>query len=209
MNADSHRAIRILVNGLQGEVVVNGQRFNNSMPKFPLSDQDIASALTYVYNSFGNSGQEVTADEVAAVRAAPPTPNENSRSSRRLSKPRLNAGSLYSGGSMRAAEALVCAEIAASSAIVPGVPIGLEPRVERNQPTRAVANVKPAARANRAGCFSLHTVSVDLVGAGCGSSHGATTRKYFCGPVGVNVKGDGLPLVDHGPRAFVDSSSNP
>jgi mono/diheme cytochrome c family protein len=77
LNADSHRAIRILVNGLQGEVVVNGQRFNNSMPKFPLSDQDVASALTYVYNSFGNSGQEVTADEVAAVRAAPPAPNES------------------------------------------------------------------------------------------------------------------------------------
>jgi nitrite reductase (NO-forming) len=69
LNSDKHRAIRVVVNGLQGEVAVNGQKFNNSMPKFPLSDQEIACALTYVYNSFGNSGKEVTPEEVNAVRA--------------------------------------------------------------------------------------------------------------------------------------------
>jgi mono/diheme cytochrome c family protein len=68
LNADKHRAIRIVVNGLQGELVVNGQRFNNAMPKFPLTDQDIACALTFVYNSFSNSGKEVSPDEVNAVR---------------------------------------------------------------------------------------------------------------------------------------------
>jgi mono/diheme cytochrome c family protein len=68
LNSDKHRAIQIVVNGLQGEVVVNGQRFNNSMPKFPLSDQDIANALSYVYSSFGNSGKDVTSEEVKAVR---------------------------------------------------------------------------------------------------------------------------------------------
>jgi nitrite reductase (NO-forming) len=50
-------------------VTVNGQKFNNSMPKFPLSDEEIACALTYVYNSFGNSGKEVTPLEVSSVRA--------------------------------------------------------------------------------------------------------------------------------------------
>jgi hypothetical protein len=39
------------------------------MPKFPLSDDDIANALTYVYSSFGNSGKEVTPQEVSAARA--------------------------------------------------------------------------------------------------------------------------------------------
>lgn len=68
LNADKHRAIKIVVNGLQGELVVNGQRFNNAMPKFPLTDRDIACALTFVYNSFGNSGKEVSPDEVSAVR---------------------------------------------------------------------------------------------------------------------------------------------
>jgi mono/diheme cytochrome c family protein len=68
LNSDKHRAIQVVLNGLQGEVVVNGQRFNNSMPSLPLGDDDIACALTYVYNSFGNSGKEVTPEEVKALR---------------------------------------------------------------------------------------------------------------------------------------------
>src|ERR1035438_6615145 len=68
LNSDKNRAIRILLNGLQGEVIVNGQKFNNSMPSFPLGDDDIANALTFVYNSFGNSGKEVTPEEVNALR---------------------------------------------------------------------------------------------------------------------------------------------
>ncbi len=69
LNADKHRAIKVVINGLQGEVMVNGRPFNNSMPRLPLSDEDIASALTFVYSSFGNSGQEVTPQEVRAARA--------------------------------------------------------------------------------------------------------------------------------------------
>jgi mono/diheme cytochrome c family protein len=72
LNADKNRAIKIVINGRQGEVVVNGAKFNNSMPSFPLTDQDIANVLTYVYNSFGNSGLEVTSDEVKLLRAEPP-----------------------------------------------------------------------------------------------------------------------------------------
>lgn len=77
LNADKNRAIKIVINGRQGEIVVNGLRFNNTMPKFPLTDHDIANVLTYVYNSFGNAGIEVTPDEVATLRAQPPdvTPN--------------------------------------------------------------------------------------------------------------------------------------
>ena len=62
LNADKSRAVNIVVFGRQGEVVVNGLKYNNNMPSFPLSDQDIANVLTYVYNSFGNSGLEVTPD---------------------------------------------------------------------------------------------------------------------------------------------------
>jgi nitrite reductase (NO-forming) len=68
LNSDKHRAIKIVVNGLQGEVMVNGQKFNSSMPRFPLSDEEIACALTYVFNSFGNSGKDVTPQEVSSVR---------------------------------------------------------------------------------------------------------------------------------------------
>jgi mono/diheme cytochrome c family protein len=74
LNADKNRAIQIVIFGRQGEVVVNGMKFNNNMPSFPLGDQDIANVLTYVYNSFGNSGLEVTPDEVKTLRSTPPAP---------------------------------------------------------------------------------------------------------------------------------------
>jgi len=74
LNADKNRAIQTVIFGRQGEVVVNGLKFNNSMPSFPLNDQDIANVLTFVYNSFGNSGLEVTPDEVKALRSQPPAP---------------------------------------------------------------------------------------------------------------------------------------
>jgi len=77
LNADKNRAIQIVIHGRQGEVVVNGIKFNNNMPSFPLGDQDIANVLTFVYNSFGNSGLAVTPEEVKTLRAQtqqPPGP---------------------------------------------------------------------------------------------------------------------------------------
>ena len=75
LNADKNRAIKIVLFGRQGEVVVNGMKFNNNMPSFPLTDLDVASVLTFVYNSFGNSGLEVAPEEVKALRAQPPAPS--------------------------------------------------------------------------------------------------------------------------------------
>jgi mono/diheme cytochrome c family protein len=75
LNADKDRAIKVLVNGRQGAITVNGLNFTNSMPKFPLTDEQIANVLTYVYSSFGNSGKEVTPDEVKAARAEKEEPN--------------------------------------------------------------------------------------------------------------------------------------
>jgi mono/diheme cytochrome c family protein len=72
LNADKNRAIKIVIHGRQGEVVVNGLKFNSSMPEFPLDDDNIANVLTYVYNSFGNAGLEVTPDEVKILRTQPP-----------------------------------------------------------------------------------------------------------------------------------------
>jgi len=74
LNADKNRAIKLVITGRQGEVVVNGLKFNNNMPAFPLGDDDVANVLTFVYNSFGNSGLEVTPDEVKTVRAQPADP---------------------------------------------------------------------------------------------------------------------------------------
>jgi mono/diheme cytochrome c family protein len=74
LNADKGRAMKTVIYGHQGEVVVNGMKFNNNMPAFPLGDQEVANVLTYVYNSFGNSGLEITPAEVKAVRTQGPDP---------------------------------------------------------------------------------------------------------------------------------------
>jgi glucose/arabinose dehydrogenase/mono/diheme cytochrome c family protein len=67
--ADKRRSIRILCEGIQQAITVNGQRYNNAMPPMPLNDQQAADVLTYVRNTWGNSGKAVTAEEVKEVRA--------------------------------------------------------------------------------------------------------------------------------------------
>jgi nitrite reductase (NO-forming) len=68
--ADKERSIRILLEGLKDEITVNGAVYRGTMPKFPLTDAQIASALTFVRNSFGNKGDPVRVEEVQRVREA-------------------------------------------------------------------------------------------------------------------------------------------
>lgn len=70
LNADRKRAIQVVVGGLSGPVKVNGVTYNSVMPAQQLSDEDVANALTYVYNSWENSGGEVTPSEVKAQRSS-------------------------------------------------------------------------------------------------------------------------------------------
>ncbi len=70
LNADRKRAVQVVVGGLSGPVKVNGTTYNSVMPAQQLSDEDLANALTYVYNSWGNSGGEVTPSEVKAQRSS-------------------------------------------------------------------------------------------------------------------------------------------
>jgi nitrite reductase (NO-forming) len=66
--ADKKRAIDILLQGKSGQITVNGKTYDGVMPQLSLDDASIASVLTYVRNSFGNSGDPVTIDEVKARR---------------------------------------------------------------------------------------------------------------------------------------------
>lgn len=75
----NEEAIRNVIAGRTGEVIVNGKKYNGTMtPLNYLSDDQIANVLTYVRNSFGNSGPAVSAGEVKRVRAtiAPPAANQ-------------------------------------------------------------------------------------------------------------------------------------
>jgi nitrite reductase (NO-forming) len=65
--------------GRTGQIVVNGKTYNGTMvPMNYLSDEQIANVLTYVRNSWGNSGDAVTPQEVIRIRqsAGPPPKNE-------------------------------------------------------------------------------------------------------------------------------------
>lgn len=71
LNADKERAIKTVVKGLTGEVLVNGNKFNSVMPAWTsLTDEEIANVLTYVYSMWGNSGKEVKPGEVKAARTS-------------------------------------------------------------------------------------------------------------------------------------------
>jgi mono/diheme cytochrome c family protein len=66
--------IRIVLDGLQGPVHVEGKAFGSAvMPAFGpsgfnLSDEQIAAVLTYVRQEWGNKSGPISADQVAAVR---------------------------------------------------------------------------------------------------------------------------------------------
>lgn len=62
------KGINIVLKGLTGKVKVNGKEFDGIMPQLALSDDEIANILTYVHNSWGNSGAVVNADEVSKKR---------------------------------------------------------------------------------------------------------------------------------------------
>ena len=67
--SDKEKTILQVLKGSAGEIVVNGKTFNSTMPPQQLSDEEIASVLTYVYGNFGNSGGTVTPAEVKTLRA--------------------------------------------------------------------------------------------------------------------------------------------
>lgn len=68
--ADRERAVKNLIQGLKGEITVNGTKYNQVMPASGLDDKDIADVLNYVMNSFGNEAEKIlTPKEVAKIRA--------------------------------------------------------------------------------------------------------------------------------------------
>jgi mono/diheme cytochrome c family protein len=67
-----NRLIRIVLDGLTGPIEVKGQPFNNTMVPWreTLTSQQIADVLTYIRNDWGNSGSEVTVEQVDAIKTA-------------------------------------------------------------------------------------------------------------------------------------------
>jgi nitrite reductase (NO-forming) len=71
--ADADRSIRIVLQGMVGEVEVNGKKYNGTMlPLNNLTDDEIANVLTFVRGSFGNTGDAVPPATVRKIRAELP-----------------------------------------------------------------------------------------------------------------------------------------
>jgi nitrite reductase (NO-forming) len=77
LNADHNRAINILLHGRSGPITVNGKNFDSVMPAIALNSGQIANVLTYVINSFGNNGGQITPAQVDKQRKITPVANDS------------------------------------------------------------------------------------------------------------------------------------
>ena len=55
--------------GQTGEILVNGKKFNNTMPPMGLSNQEVADVMNYIRNSWSNKHHKmITLEQVEAVK---------------------------------------------------------------------------------------------------------------------------------------------
>jgi len=68
------RLIKIVLNGMMGPIIVNGNKYEGQVPMTPfggmLNDEEVAAVLTYVRNSFGNEAPAILPGKVKSVREA-------------------------------------------------------------------------------------------------------------------------------------------
>ena len=63
--ANVHRSVWIMRNGQEGEILVNGETYNQAMPSNPkLKPLEIAQISTYLYNIWGLNEGVISASEV-------------------------------------------------------------------------------------------------------------------------------------------------
>ena len=68
------RLIKVVLKGLLGPIEVLGKKYSGQVPMTPfekmLTDEETASVLTYIRNSFGNEATSILPEKVKQVRAA-------------------------------------------------------------------------------------------------------------------------------------------
>ncbi|MDP6111107.1 MAG: cytochrome c [Planctomycetota bacterium] len=73
VTGSQERLIKLTLNGLQGPIEVNGAKFPGIVPMIPykvFNDEEVASVLTFVRNTFGNRASVVKPETVKKIRAA-------------------------------------------------------------------------------------------------------------------------------------------
>ncbi|WP_339904090.1 c-type cytochrome [uncultured Cyclobacterium sp.] len=70
VTGDKSRLIEIVLNGLEGEIEVNEELYDNIMPAHQfLTDEQISKVLTFIRQNFDNNASAVSKEEVAKIRA--------------------------------------------------------------------------------------------------------------------------------------------
>jgi len=72
VDGEKGRLIRVVLDGLMGEIKVGDETYSGAMPPWRsfLDDEQMAALLTYLRSAWSNDASEVTPGEVASVRAA-------------------------------------------------------------------------------------------------------------------------------------------
>ena len=66
---DKERLVHIILNGMEGEIEVNGEIYDGVMPQHSfLNDDQIADVLTYIRTNFDNQASSLSAEEVEKFR---------------------------------------------------------------------------------------------------------------------------------------------
>jgi mono/diheme cytochrome c family protein len=61
-------SIKAIKYGQSGEIIVNGQKYNNVMSPLGLEDDEIADVMNYITNSWGNANDKlITESEVSKI----------------------------------------------------------------------------------------------------------------------------------------------
>lgn len=69
VTGDKERLIKVLLNGMEGSLEIEGKVYNGVMPQHAfLNDKEIAEVLTYIRSNFGNEASEIQPEEVQTVR---------------------------------------------------------------------------------------------------------------------------------------------
>ena len=70
VTGDEGVLIRIVLNGMTGEIEVNDMAYAGAMPPWGafLNDEELAALLTYIRTEWGNDGTEIAPETVARVR---------------------------------------------------------------------------------------------------------------------------------------------
>lgn len=70
VTGDERQLIKIILHGVMGEMMVNGEVYSGMMPPWggALSDAEIAAVATYMRSNFGNEASAVTPATVASIR---------------------------------------------------------------------------------------------------------------------------------------------